>query len=452
MKRNGSGSRRQRGAVAVLTGLMIAVLLGFLGIAVDLGRLFVIKSELQTAMDSCALAAATQLRGDATAVAHAIKFGQAMSDPAARNAAGNVRPVNRANFQDDLIDPNAIQFAFSTHLDGPYQSAGSIPSETAKFVRCTYPLNNVPVFFAQFVGGATSSTVAATAVATLSPSQTNCAVPLAVCRDPGTATAPYGLARPMWVTGKVAPGGNYGTGDFGWVDFPNSPKPAECLKGGGANYLECLLKVGQCEIRTGDEVKSQAASGNMSSLAEAWNSRFGLYRNNPIDSVPDHTGWAYTELSWGDPGVNLANSAYDGVPKVAPPAGAPTAQYNYLRAANGVQPGGVDANKPYQGDLQTGVDTSNPKYTPLSQSDMADRGRDRRLVLAPIVDCSVWAGTGNPKIEDWACVMLLAPTEQGGNFKAKVEFLGLASEPGSPCATSGLPGGSVGPKVPGLVQ
>ena len=35
---------RQRGAVAIMTGLTIAVLIGFLGIAVDLGRLFVIKA------------------------------------------------------------------------------------------------------------------------------------------------------------------------------------------------------------------------------------------------------------------------------------------------------------------------------------------------------------------------------------------------------------------------
>ena len=52
----------QGGGVLVLFGISLAVLIGFLGIVVDLGRLFVTKTELQTAMDACALAAASELR------------------------------------------------------------------------------------------------------------------------------------------------------------------------------------------------------------------------------------------------------------------------------------------------------------------------------------------------------------------------------------------------------
>ena len=49
--------RNQRGAVAIIVGLTLAVLIGFAGLALDLGRLYVNKSELQNAADSCALAA-----------------------------------------------------------------------------------------------------------------------------------------------------------------------------------------------------------------------------------------------------------------------------------------------------------------------------------------------------------------------------------------------------------
>ena len=41
-----SNASRQKGAVLVLVGMSIAVLIGFLGIVVDLGRLFVTKTEL----------------------------------------------------------------------------------------------------------------------------------------------------------------------------------------------------------------------------------------------------------------------------------------------------------------------------------------------------------------------------------------------------------------------
>jgi hypothetical protein len=42
---------------------MIVVLVGFIGLALDLGKLYVSKSELQNRADSCALAAARDLTG-----------------------------------------------------------------------------------------------------------------------------------------------------------------------------------------------------------------------------------------------------------------------------------------------------------------------------------------------------------------------------------------------------
>lgn len=48
---------RQDGAVIVTVALVLLFLLGFMAIALDFGHLFVVKTELQTAMDSCALAA-----------------------------------------------------------------------------------------------------------------------------------------------------------------------------------------------------------------------------------------------------------------------------------------------------------------------------------------------------------------------------------------------------------
>ena len=56
----------QRGAVAVLVALMLVVLIGAAGIVLDLGRLFVAKTELQNAADACALAAARELATPST--------------------------------------------------------------------------------------------------------------------------------------------------------------------------------------------------------------------------------------------------------------------------------------------------------------------------------------------------------------------------------------------------
>src|SRR5437868_5883917 len=77
--------RRQQGAVIVTVALLLLFLLGFIGIALDFGKLFVVKSELQTAMDSCALAAAQELDLQPSAIDRARSAGL---------TAGNLNAVN----------------------------------------------------------------------------------------------------------------------------------------------------------------------------------------------------------------------------------------------------------------------------------------------------------------------------------------------------------------------
>src|SRR3954464_11161430 len=78
---------RQRGAVILTVAFATLFLLGFMGLALDFGHLFVVKTEMQTAMDSCALAAAQELEGASDAATRATNAGR---------TAGN---LNRVNFQ-----------------------------------------------------------------------------------------------------------------------------------------------------------------------------------------------------------------------------------------------------------------------------------------------------------------------------------------------------------------
>lgn len=59
---------RQRGAVAVIVGLAIALLVGMVGLVLDLGRLYIAKTELQNAADAAALAGAKELNGSLAGV------------------------------------------------------------------------------------------------------------------------------------------------------------------------------------------------------------------------------------------------------------------------------------------------------------------------------------------------------------------------------------------------
>lgn len=74
-----TGRRQQRGAVMIMFGASIFVLFGFMALAIDLGRTYVVRTELQNAADAAALAGAKELNQTAAGVANAVNFAIAMA-------------------------------------------------------------------------------------------------------------------------------------------------------------------------------------------------------------------------------------------------------------------------------------------------------------------------------------------------------------------------------------
>ena len=56
-----SAARSQKGFVLIVTCIVLAILMAFAGLGIDIGRMYVIKSELQAFADAAALNAAMQL-------------------------------------------------------------------------------------------------------------------------------------------------------------------------------------------------------------------------------------------------------------------------------------------------------------------------------------------------------------------------------------------------------
>lgn len=106
---------RQRGALLVTFAVMFLVVLGFVGMALDLSRLFNRKVELQNLADAAALAAAGQLNGTAAGVAAAAAQAAAV---AAAHKVGYTTPV--------LWNAAALSFAST-----PFASAGTWQSVAA---------------------------------------------------------------------------------------------------------------------------------------------------------------------------------------------------------------------------------------------------------------------------------------------------------------------------------
>jgi hypothetical protein len=195
-----------------------------------------------------------------------------------------------------------------------------------------------------------------------------------------------------------------------------------------------LAGEGQCEVPTSTNV---GQTGAISSLGNAWNTRFGLYQGS-YDSTAnrmDKTGFAYTPTSWP---VAAHDANGDGEPDNA---------YADFQSKH-------TSAVPYQGDAASGLKLVGSKTSSAAEY---QAGSDRRIIATPVIYCPDWASPppGTPSnqapVRDWACMLLLAPIE--GPDSVVMEFLGLAGDLGSPCATMGLPGGGVsGPLVPTLVR
>ncbi|PMS38666.1 putative Flp pilus-assembly TadE/G-like protein [Trinickia symbiotica] len=408
--------RRQGGAVMVLVALAMIALVGFVGLALDLGKLYVTRSELQNSADSCALAAARDVDGVTPL---------AVSE-AAGIAAGN---INRAFFQSAAVSMTVDNnVTYATSSSGPFQSKDSTSGTLAQigYVQCTTAVTGIANWLIQVLNllpgvSIGPSTVSAVAVATTGHAQGLCAMPIFVC-DPSIGSPGTQYAVGQWLTGKVgSSAGTYSQGSFGWANLNYNTANA-CS---GASCLGQQLTGATCSVPNSSQVR---ANGNIASLDKAYNTRFGIqYNGNGAPTgQSDFTGFAYTAAA------GWSGSAYS----------------DFLTKRG--------SRTPYQGDPNgksgggSGVKTGgSPGSSAVYQA-----GGDRRLVVVPMVNCSNITSSAGATVTNWACVLMLDPMAQGGNLDSvHVEYRSLAGAAGSPCRTEGTPGsGGNGPLVPELIQ
>ncbi len=165
-----AGWRRQRGAVALIVGLLaVLVLFGMMGVAVDLSYLYARKTELQNAADAAALAGARELNqrqsGITAAVDAAIAlFAANASDNLIAGATiseANIRFGSCANPEDrlPLRSPNCPFFS-------PGSIASDIEAAPLSFIEVdTGAASNRPVFFMPVSGGPSTASASGYAVA-----------------------------------------------------------------------------------------------------------------------------------------------------------------------------------------------------------------------------------------------------------------------------------------------
>jgi len=399
-------------------------LLGFMGVALDFGRLFVIKSELQTSMDSCALAAAQELDSQADALVRA------------NNAGLNAGNQNRVDFQ----NANWGGLGQLVTTDITYRDANYIPTTApaaARYAQCQHTQTGAPTWLLQALGAFSGNpllapgarNVMASAVATKGSAMSTCPIPVAAYPKAGGVAPDYGYTVGEWITLLMDQSAVSG-GNIGWANLDGSNSASETV----------AEMSGKCGTKIGDTL---GTPGTQTAVADVWNWRFGIYKNStgPNEHAPDYSGYAYTTTNWPS-----GSSAYDG----ATPAGAHATAANYVtkkaaraNCANTTSTSSVNACESIIGRTLNSFQKLAPGGTTAVDGHQR-YGTMRRIVTVPVM------GPGN-HVADFLCMFMLQPLSiPMGNVQ--LEYLGNASLAGSPCVTNGLPGGSAGPLVPVLVR
>lgn len=270
-----SFSRSQRGAVAIIVGLVIMVMIGFLGIVLDLSNLYVRKSELQNAADAAALAGARHLNGTAGGIDAAVNGSSGTS-------ATELAAANASDFGTNPVAITADHIRFGPTPDGPWSDAATAKVTPAAMSFIKVDTNGIaqgtrPTWFMGVLNATADSTTAsgmAVAGATVCEG-----LPIFIC-------AP--------ITGNFTPGQTYffgespgypiGPGNIGYYD-PVPPGAPSLIS--GANDMRNILCAGKTFCLGSPGIYQSLTQSAFGTMARAINTRFDDFSSLPSGLTPE---------------------------------------------------------------------------------------------------------------------------------------------------------------------
>lgn len=309
---------QQRGGVAVMTGLLLTfVLIPVSGLVLDLGHLYIVKTELQNLADASALAGGKDLDNTDTGLNKAVATGKALA------------LKNRYDFGSTLTLQDA-NFRFASAPDGPWytlaQSLGNATGRTFLEVDTRVGGNggtaqSINTWLMRIAGISATSTygwaVAGRFVDTVTP--------IGICAiDPTRRTDSYnygtfteivefGFRRGM--SYNVFDLGSLGgaTSDPYQINPINSPPNACNPVNSSANVTAPFMCVGNSAVLPTGIGQVYTNTGMTASLAKALNSRFNDYSGgskcDPATAPPDKNvkeylpGAGEAPAGWQDSGT-----------------------------------------------------------------------------------------------------------------------------------------------------
>lgn len=436
---------------------MIAMigLLAMVGLAIDGGRLMSNKSELQSVADSCALAAVTELancstKDITTCMTRASNKGVAMANGAVNGVAYNrvdLQQVGTALTTNDVLfsrkgASNAEYLTQAAYVAANTAGSGANAVYTPPlFVQCTAAKTAVPQIFAGFFKSMFNQDrpwgATAMSRATLATSSQFCSnVPMGAC---ASYTKLNTLQKGSLIYADWQDNGSGNNGRTS-LDGQNDIQMTWLAPAGSSGVPSIEAAMTQAGTTCYSPGQSFVTSGVKQGIKDAYNTRFGIYKNGSGYSVanapPDRSGW---------------------VPPAKPQPGAYTSQVaTYLNTVNSTTPADHVYNPPNNVYKTTGAVATGAQYIAS--------GVQRRLISIPVFDddddcTSASTRTLVASGQRAICMLMLTPMENGsgGGKRMFFEYLGDATLPGSPCyggpGTIGdTSGGGFGNAVPALVQ
>ncbi len=286
-KRSLAPKRKQKGAVAIVLGLSLVTLFAMGGVVLDLGHLYIAKSELQNAADAAALAGAQRLNETAAGVTNA------------RDDAIAIAAQNNFNFS-TAVTITGANTEFGPGPDGPWSSyATALGSPTSKtFVKVDTGLQTMDTYLMRVVSPA-FNTVSTFGLAVAGRFINN-VTPIGVCAvDPANKTAKYtytaggtgitelvefGFRR--GVTYNVFDLNPLGGSSVPYLINPVSTPATGCIPGSSsASFTATFLCNGTSAVISSGVGQVYTNTGVSASAAAQLNSRFDDY-TGPSQCIP----------------------------------------------------------------------------------------------------------------------------------------------------------------------
>lgn len=440
---------RQRGAIALMYALLLPVLIGCVGLALDLGLLYLRTTQLQNAADSIAIAATVKLDGTSAGITQAVL-----------RASQIARTLNV-----NLATPLAWRSAalrFGPHPDGTdWRSASTASADAAnmRYVRVNLAdldeeMNVMRPVLMGVVGGSASVEVAPVAVA--GPTALRVA-PLAICALSTAASTSRANPGPPSVTETVRyglrPGIGYNLLDLNpngitplyYLFDPVHPPTSASHAGSTLSFDDntvapfmCAGTLAYTAIGSGFPYLRKPATFN---FWQHLNSRFGqvpvcnLASAPPDSNVREYVGenanWMNTrpvrayaqrstvggklrtvaDLPWSASTVNTPDADYGTRWAYNVPRGQAAGNFASLYPSTPANSVSMPLDAPY----------ATPGYTTAS----AQPGRaNRRLLHVPLLNCPA-TGSGEPTVLAIGRFLLTAPASA---TEIPAEFVGVVSE------------------------